>query len=197
MSIGRTTPHQRLLTVDDLERMPDDGNRYELVDGRLDVSPSPATRHTLIQNLLVTHIGLTAIRQGYVALTDPGITFNADRTHHRRPDVAVVRTQDIEHPNLTRPPVLAVEVVSPSSTHRDYWIKRREYADFGIESYWIISPSPDKTGLLELRLEDGEYHEVTQVYGEEVFETDTPFPIKLVPQWLVADGAWTEHIGGE
>ena len=55
----------------------------------------------------------------------------------------------------------------------------------------------DKVGLVELRLENGQYQEITQVHGEDVFETDSPFPLRLVPHWLVAEGAWRKHIGGE
>ncbi|QBI56012.1 Uma2 family endonuclease [Streptomonospora litoralis] len=196
MSIGKTDPPVQRLTVDDLARMPDDGRRYELVDGRLDVSPAPVFLHTLIESRLNTYLGMTA-PQEYLVLNGLGINFNADRTHHRIPDVVVLRSQDAEHPYITRPPVLAVEVVSPESVLRDNHTKRREYADFGIESYWIINPAPDKTGISELRLENGQYVEARQVHGEDLFETELPFPVRLVPHWLTADGDWRSHIGGE
>ncbi|GAB3713462.1 hypothetical protein GCM10028793_49090 [Nocardiopsis oceani] len=51
-----------------------------------------------------------------------------------------------------------------------------------------------------MRLENGQYRDVTQVYGEDTFETDFPFPIKFVPYWLAADGEaddeWKKYIGG-
>ncbi len=194
MTIGKTEPHP--LTVDDLANTPDDGRRYELVDGRLDVSPAPVSLHTLIETRLTIHLG-NAAPDELMVLTGPGINFNAERTHHRIPDLAVIRTTDAESPYLTRPPLLAIEIVSPESVIRDNHTKRHEYAEFGIMSYWIISPAPDKPGLIELHLENGDYREVTQVFGEEVFETDLPFPIKLVPHWLTADGPWKKHIGGD
>ncbi|MBB6175076.1 Uma2 family endonuclease [Nocardiopsis mwathae] len=198
MSIGKPEPPTRPLTVDDLERMPDDGRRYELVDGRLDVSPAPVFNHTTIDTRLTAYLAFAVAPEGFTVASGPGINFNADRTHHRIPDIAVIRTEEREHPYLTRPPLLAVEIVSPESVIRDTHTKRREYAEFGIESYWIINPAPDKIGLVELRLDSGQYTEVTQVYGEEVFETDTPFPIKLVPYWLAAEGdEWRERISGE
>lgn len=198
MSIGKTDPQHRPLTVDDLARTPDDGRRYELVDGRLDVSPAPVYLHTLIEGRLTTHLSIIAAAAGdFVVLPGPGINFNADRTHHRIPDLAVIHTDGAESPYLTRPPLLAVEVVSPESTFRDHHTKKREYAEFGIESYWIISPSAEKPGIIELRLEGGAYRETFQAFGEEVFETDAPFPVKLVPHWLIADGPWMKHIGGE
>ncbi|CAM3697174.1 Uma2 family endonuclease [Nocardiopsis rhodophaea] len=197
MSIGKTEPPTRPLTIDDLARMPDDGRRHELVDGRLDVSPVPIFDHTLVDTRLSAHLTFAAPK-GFIVMSGPGINFNADRTHHRIPDIAVIRSEEFENPYLTRPPLLAVEIVSPESVLRDNHTKRREYAEFGIESYWIINPAPEKTGLVELRLENGAYTEIAQIYGEEVFETDTPFPIKLVPHWLTAEGdEWRERLGGE
>lgn len=196
MSIGKTEPQQRPLTVDDLGRMPDDGRRYELVDGRLDVSPAPVSVHTLIESRLIIHLGPLA-PEGVMVLTGPGVNLNADRTHHRIPDLAVIREDDFESPYLTEPPLLAVEVVSPESVFRDHHTRKREYAAFGIESYWIISPSTDKPGIVELRLDHGVYQEVGQAFGDEVLATEFPFPVKLVPRWLVENGPWRKHIGGE
>ncbi|CAM00785.1 putative restriction endonuclease [Saccharopolyspora erythraea NRRL 2338] len=183
------------LTVEDLERLPDDGRRYELVDGELDVSPAPVRVHTRIETRLSTHLSNVA-PDGYEVLQGPGVNFNAERTHHRIPDLAVVLEDDDDHPYLTKPPLLAVEVVSPESVFRDHHTKRREYAAFGIEAYWIISPAADKPGIAELRLDGGEYREGRQAFGEDVFETDFPFPVKLVPHWLLAAGPWRAHIGG-
>src|SRR5690606_4602971 len=194
MSIGKTEP--RRLTVDDLARTPDDGRRYELVDGRLDVSPTPVFLHTRVEARLGFFLEL-AVQEEHELLPGPGINFNADRTHHRIPDLAVIRAEDAESPYLTRPPLLAVEIVSPESVIRDNHTKRREYAEFGIASYWIVNPAPGETGLVELRLDGSGYREVTQAYGEEVFETDLPFPLRLVPHWLTADGPWKKHIGGD
>ncbi|WP_193789980.1 Uma2 family endonuclease [Streptomonospora alba] len=196
MSIGETDPHPRPLTVEDLERMPEDGNRYELVDGRLEVSPSPTSPHSLIDTRL-SHVLTGWAPEEFIVLSGPGVNFNADHTHHRIPDLAVIRDEDYEAPYLTRPPLLAVEIVSPSSVFRDHHTKRVEYAKFGIESYWIISPDAEEPGVLELRLKDGQYREASQVFGEAEFETDAPFPAAFVPHWLMApDRSWRRHVYG-
>ncbi|GAB3447000.1 Uma2 family endonuclease [Streptomonospora sediminis] len=198
MSIGETDPDPRPLTVDDLEHMPDDGRRYELVEGRLDVSPAPTSQHSLVDTRLSHVLATQGPDEECVVLSAPGINFNADRTHHRIPDLAVFRVADFEGPYLTRPPLLAVEIVSPSSTFRDHHTKRTEYAKFGIESYWIITLDAEEPGILELRLDDGQYREAAQAFGTDVFETDAPFPVRLVPHWLLAMGAWSTRIhGGE
>ncbi|WP_191268020.1 Uma2 family endonuclease [Nocardiopsis terrae] len=194
-----TTRHpdvpERRLTADDLENTPDDGQRYELVDGRLDVSPAPTNTHFRVASRLNTY--LNNLCQGEFEIGEgPGVNLNSERTTHRIPDLAVFDCDMPEGKYFDVPPLLAVEIVSPESVFRDNHIKRQEYAAFGIASYWIINPLADKIGLLELRLLDGQYQVVTQVYGEEVFETDLPFPVKLVPHWLLASGPWFKNLGG-
>jgi Uma2 family endonuclease len=195
-----TTRHpdvpERGLTVDDLAHTPDDGRRYELVDGRLDVSPAPKPLHSVVDSRLTIHLGNTAPDE-FVVLSGPGVNLNGDRTLHRIPDLAVFDHEPPEEGYFDIPPVLAVETVSPESVLRDNHTKRHEYAAFGIRSYWIVNALADKVGLVELRLEDGVYQEAAQVHGEDVFETDLPFPVRLVPHWLTAGGPWRGRIGGE
>src|SRR5690606_9445159 len=158
-------------------------------------SPAPVYLHTLIESRLTFH--LTAVAPDDVTvLTGPGINLNAEGTHHRIPDLAVIRTEDATRPYLTRPPLLAVEVVSPESVFRDHHTKLREYAEFGIASYWIVNPSADKPGIAEFRLDGDRYVEHAQVFGENVFATDVPFPVRIVPHWLLAEGPWRRLIGG-
>ncbi|MBB6170022.1 Uma2 family endonuclease [Nocardiopsis mwathae] len=196
MTIERPESQERPLTVEDLQRMPDDGRRYELVDGRLDVSPAPTNRHAKVEHRLSWHLQNLAPAECDV-YRGAGANFNADRSHHRIPDLSVFRTDDYEEPYFTVPPLLAVEVVSPSSLFRDTNTKRAEYADFGIESYWVINVWGDEPELLEWRLDNKSYRTAAEVVGKKVFETDAPFPVKLVPHWLTAPGEWMDHIGGE
>ncbi|WP_460757978.1 Uma2 family endonuclease [Nocardiopsis oceani] len=142
MTTRRSEASERPLTVDDLARIPDDGRRYELVDGRLDVSPAPSLIHSTVDTRL-TYLLISLCPQGFRPYTGPGINFKADRTHHRIPDLAVIRTDDASTAgtHLNRPPVLAVEIVSPESVLRDANTKRVEYAKFGVESYWLLTSS--------------------------------------------------------
>ncbi|KOX07850.1 Uma2 family endonuclease [Nocardiopsis sp. NRRL B-16309] len=196
MTTGKTdTEADRPLTVDDLRRMPDDGRRYELVDGRLDVSPAPVFLHSRVESRLTYHLNALAPEEFEVVAT-PGINVNGNRSHHRVPDLAVLRAADEESPYLTKPPLLAVEVVPPESAIRDHHTKRREYEEFGVRSYWIINPDRALPSITELCLENGVYREVATVSGETIFKTDLPFPLSVVPHWLVGAGDWRRHIGG-
>lgn len=199
MALGGTgldLPTGRPLTVDDLTHTPDDGRKYELADGRLDVSPAPVGLHTLAEGRLVIHLG-GLLSEEFAVLPSPGVTLNNAATSHRVPDVAVIRLDRFEMPYQTTPPVLAVEVLSPESVFRDTDRKRREYAEFGIESYWILNPLPEKPALLALRLENGAYREEAQVFGRDVFETEFPFAVRLCPEALVTrDPGWKAMISG-
>ncbi|HJE57629.1 MAG TPA: Uma2 family endonuclease [Nocardiopsis listeri] len=196
MTIGKTDPEPAPLTVEDLRRIPDDGRRYELVDGRLDASPAPVSFHTLATARLTAHLSNCA-PSGLLIMDGPGVILNAERTRYRVPDLAVIRSEDFQMPYTTTPPLLAVEVVSPESVFRDHYTKRQEYAAFGIPSYWVLTPDPDKPSIIELRLKDGEYTEVAPVFGEDVLDTEQPFPVRVVPQWLLRlDGDWRQHVGG-
>ncbi|GAA0532048.1 hypothetical protein GCM10011581_16520 [Saccharopolyspora subtropica] len=184
------------MTVDDLERLPDDGRRYELVDGRLDVSPSPVSLHSLIEAKLCGFFNYVVAPKGYLALQGAGINFNADRTHHRIPDVVVIKAEEFVRPYLVRPPLLVIEVVSETSVFRDYHTKPREYAEFGIPAYWIVNPTMAEPRIVELRLDDGEYREVQQATGKDLFTTTFPFPVTIIPDRLLhADGLW--NLSGE
>ncbi|WP_017555730.1 Uma2 family endonuclease [Nocardiopsis baichengensis] len=184
------------LTVDDLARMPDDGGKYELADGRLEVTPAPVFDHTRVEGRLQTYLGNLA-PDGFEVLPDPGMNLHGDPSRHRRPDLAVIREGEEARPYLTRPPLLVVEVLSPESTIRDTHRKRSEYAGFGIESYWIIAPSVEKTAVFELRLDGGAYRDVQEALDTDVFATEAPFPLRLVPRWLTADGPWRHRIAGQ
>jgi Uma2 family endonuclease len=185
------------MTVDDLERLPNDEHCYELVDGRLDVSPAPTSVHSSVESRLHTQLEATASDQ-YVVLKSTGVNFNAEGTHHRVPDLLVIKADDFVEPYLVQPPLLVVEVVSRMSTLRDYHRKVCEYERFGVQAYWIVDPTMDTPVINGLRLQDGEYREVRKAIGEDTFATDFPFPIKIVPRWLtVPGGAWRKFIGGE
>jgi Uma2 family endonuclease len=189
MTEARLWPlHDRPLTVDDLERTPDDGNRYELVDGVLVVTPAPDYNHQLVASRL-NFLLMLQCPAGFNAVTPVGV--NIRRDHHRIPDVAVVRTADMtggkKYPDT--PPVLVVEVASPSTAKQDRTSKKDEYAAFGVDAYWLVTPDRRAPSLTAYELRGGIYEPVAVVTGEEVFKTDTPFAFSVVPALLVADDA--------
>ena len=127
-------------TLEELHRLPDDGNKYELVRGELFVTPPPSVRH---ESLLAV---LSAPLTGYVTAHQIG------RVYHPR---SVVRAEgsELEPDLMVRPllepqserreelplPILVVEVLSGATRRRDHLQKRDFYMDAGIPEYWIVN----------------------------------------------------------
>lgn len=181
-------PDDRPLTIDDLDLLPDDGNRYELDDGLLVVSPAPALIHQLVVQRLAVALD-TASPQTFQVL--PGAGVEMSRTQYRIPDLVVVHFSDIhfDDKTVTKPPVLAIEVASPSTILYDRNRKKDVYTGFGIRSYWIVKPNVNNPSLTAFELNRGAYRVVAEVTGEETFQTTQPFACEIVPAELVA-GHW-------
>lgn len=181
-------PRTRPLTVTDLELTPDDGNRYELDDGVLVVSPAPVVGHQLVVQRLSVLLGAACLPE-FLVLPGPGVEMSP--IQYRIPDLVVVRTDEIgiEDKTITKPPVLAIEVASPSTAMYDRNRKAEVYAGFGISSYWVVVPSIDEPRLTAFELRRGRYRQVADVSGDEMFEAERPFPVRIVPAGLVV-GPW-------
>ncbi len=133
-------------TLADLESLPEDGNRYELVDGCLLVTPGPTQRHQRSANAL-RRVLEPHLPPGWEASTEFTLPFAIDT--QRIPDLAVYRWPPLEPRADDRSPVgpadvgLILEVVSPSTRRTDRFAKPGEYADAGIAVYWRLETEPD------------------------------------------------------
>jgi Uma2 family endonuclease len=173
----------QLFTVDDLERMPDDGRRYELVDGVLMVSPAPRVPHQLVlAELIVLLHG--ACPPGLFVVPGPGVRMSDDT--ELIPDLVVIRRDQLAERRVTRPPLLVVEIQSPSTALFDLNTKKAVYERFSIESYWVVVPDVEQPELIAFELRDGRYEQVAHVTGGKAFGAERPFPVEVVPARLVA-----------
>jgi Uma2 family endonuclease len=126
----------------DLERMADDGRRYEIVDGELfDVTPSPSPLHQRVSKRLQRQL------ETYFETTGRGEVFDAPLdvilTPHDvfKPDIIVVRDpSQVSTRAIEGPPALRVEVLSPSTTNYDRSRKAPRYAALDIPRFWIVDP---------------------------------------------------------
>lgn len=179
------TPLQagRPYTVDDLESMPDDGRRYELLDGTLLVTPAPGWAHQEAGAELLLLLR-RARPAGVRVLPAPfAVRFGTDT--ELQPDVLVARYADLTPKNLPTAPLLAVEVRSPSTALIDLNLKKAAYARHGVPSYWIVDPAPDQPSVTVLELAGGEYVEVARAVGEEELSVQRPFRFRVRPADLV------------
>lgn len=127
-----------------LDALPDDGQRYELLDGELLVTPAPSDVHQLVAAefwlRLKEYLRPATIGR---ALMSPADVRKPDRARNRvQPDVFVVRLQEGRrpaYPFALADLLLAIEVASPANPVRDYQLKRELYMANGVPEYWIVN----------------------------------------------------------
>lgn len=182
--VGMGHPVSRPFTVTDLEAMPDDGRRYELIDGELLVSPAPGLSHQEAVQTLYVRLRAACPRDLHVLIAPFAVRI--DPFNELQPDLLVARFSDLTEPNLPRTPLLAVEVISLSSALRDRSLKKAVYERMGVPSYWLVDPDTTRPGLIVFELQDGAYQQQAAMAGSEAWSARRPFVVEIVPADLVA-----------
>jgi Uma2 family endonuclease len=142
-SIMASQPTARRWTYEEFSRLPENGNRHEVIAGRLYVTPAPKPRHQRIVTALVVALE-SQVRQhglGWVLVGPIDVLF--DEGDYLEPDLVFVRRgrQDVvSERGIEAPPDLVVEVLSPSTAIRDRTLKRDRYRHFGVPEYWVVDP---------------------------------------------------------
>ena len=181
MGTVTTLPRGRALTREDLETMPDDGRRYELVDGSLIVTPAPSRRHQKVigEFYVLLRAGCPPDLEVLFAPFDVAL---AEDTVVQ-PDLLVASRSAFTERDLPAAPLLAIEVLSPSTRHIDLGLKRARYETAHCPSYWVIDP--DEPSLTAWQLEDGRYVEIAHVVGDEEYTATSPYDVTITPVRLL------------
>lgn len=132
------------ITWDDVQQLPDDGNRYEAIEGALYVTPAPSVRHQTISFRLERALArlLADPGHGCVLHAPIGVRFPATG-EGAQPDILFVSNERrgiLAPDELKGAPDLVVEILSPSTAQRDRDLKRRLYERQGVAEYWIVDP---------------------------------------------------------
>ncbi|WP_371856683.1 Uma2 family endonuclease [Gandjariella thermophila] len=162
--------------------MPDDGHRFELVDGVLLMSPSPRPLHQRVVARLLAALTAGCPRDLEV-LPAPVDVVLADDTV-LIPDIVVGRRAEFTERGLMGPPVLAVEVFSPSTRLIDAELKRARLQEAGCPHYWLVDPGVP--AMRCLALVGSGYAEVASAQDTEFVKVDQPYPVSINPASLVA-----------
>jgi Uma2 family endonuclease len=172
--------HRHDLTVDDVADLPED-LRYELVDGRLVLTPTAKPIH---QSVGVDIAAALKVRRplDIVVATDQSVMF--DGHNERCPDVALIREEGADFTPVDAADVLlAVEIVYPSSQAIDRADKRKRYGDGGIPLYWIIDLLSERVTLTEFHLSSNGVYE-KQLQTDERVTLSRPWEVTLdLPTW--------------
>ena len=133
----------RLLTYEDYAALPDDGRRYQVLDGELDVTPAPTTLHQKVSirlsHLLLEHADRNELGLVLAAPVDVVLA----RHVIVQPDLVFVSTERLSivtRKCILGAPDLAIEILSPGTKRKDRRKKSRIYAREGVPWYWIADP---------------------------------------------------------
>ena len=142
---GQTWPVQGNWTYEDYLRLPDDGQRYEVIRGFLYVSPAPSYDHQYCVSALVRLLGNFVVehRLGVVLGAPFDIRLPEKIGNPVQPDVLFIRREHQPKPGDLRfhgVPDLAVEVQSPGNWRLDRKVKLSAYHDAGIPETWLVDP---------------------------------------------------------
>ncbi len=136
----------RLLTYADYAAMPDDGKRYELIDGTLFEMSAPTISHQAVIAFFITQLSNALAGQRNMVVGSPcdvrlpkSNETPEGATTVVQPDVLVISTDSRNEACQTGAPVFVVEVLSPSSLSHDQVRKLKIYGDCGVSEYWIIN----------------------------------------------------------
>ncbi|MDX2165576.1 MAG: Uma2 family endonuclease [Deltaproteobacteria bacterium] len=158
------------LTYRDLRHTPDDGQRWEVIDGEVYVSPAPSLRHQdvvlSLAVLLSAHVRRHRLGKVWVSPIEVAL----ERPTGVQPDLVFIskaRMAIAQELRVVGAPDLLVEVASPSTASRDRGIKLDAYARCGVAHYWMIDPR--RGGLKAMRLEGGRYVVEAELGARGVF----------------------------
>lgn len=171
----------RPLTRADLANAPDDGHRYELIDGILIVSPAPTQRHQRAAFLLAMRLEVACSAEFRVIPAPFDVVLAVDTVV--QPDILVGRVAELTDADLPAAPVLAVEVLSPSTRRFDLMLKRSRFESAGVEHYWVVDAA--EPSITAWSLIDGGYAEPQRVIGDDQLVVTEPFDLRIAPSELV------------
>jgi Uma2 family endonuclease len=143
---GRNWPAQGRWTYEDYLRLPEDGNRYEVIRGALYVTPAPAYLHQFSVVKLIRYFDeFVSDNELGVVLSAPfDIKLPFGIASPVQPDLIVFRLGNEPKPgdkNFEGVPDLVAEVLSPGTRRRDLTVKLKAYRDAGILEYWLVDPA--------------------------------------------------------
>jgi Uma2 family endonuclease len=171
-------------TIADYEGLPDDGLRYELINGELRMTPAPNLAHQTSSLRIVHHLYILIEHSGLGRVFAAPVDVELGPATIVQPDIVVVlhgSAARLSEQRIIGPPDLIVEITSPSTASYDRREKRDLYANVGVREYWIADPASRSVELLSL---DGASYRAEHVYrGQAVL------PSAVVSGWAVATDA--------
>ena len=156
-----------VLTYDDYVALPNDLNRYEILEGELSVTPAPSTKHQMASRNLVIRLGNHIAERELGSLFDAPIDLILESTTVLQPDLLFVskaRQNIVTERAIEGAPDLVIEILSPSTSRNDRVTKAQIYARHKIPVYWIVDTDQEKIEIY--LLEENGYRLAVTLQGE-------------------------------
>jgi Uma2 family endonuclease len=184
-----TTAPTRTWTYEDLFRLPDDGKRYEIIDGELCEMPSPSFEHSTAVMYLIAIFLRVVTAVGGLIRTDPLDVFMKG-ANPVQPDIVILlrdRLHLISSRGIEGAPNLLMEIMSPSNSAHDRLRKWALYAQGGVDEYWLVSP---EAAIIEVYVREGDTYELlvraggnepikSRLFPELAFSVSTVFAVRM------------------
>ena len=169
-------------TPADLLELPEDNRKHELLDGQIVISPSPRPIHQRVVSRLVVALAAVLPPELEVLTAPVDVHIPHGLPTLLLPDVIVVPTITVDTELVSRP-VLAVEVLSPSTRRFDLGRKRAAYARYGIGVYLVVDPLVP--ALTVLTLDGTDFVETARGEGEALVHVGGPVVLAVSAAQLV------------
>jgi len=184
MALTRPAPARGTWTYDDLLALPEEGKRYEIIEGVLYERPAPNWAHaTVLFNLTILLAPFVQALGGYLRFAPFDVFFpGADPV---QPDIVVLLPGSGGRPvrrGAEGPPALVVEVLSPSNRGHDLLTKRALYARAGVREYWIVDPL---RGLVTVHRRSRGQWDTRELRAGERYTTHVLPGFELVPESVI------------
>ncbi len=180
MKMNAELAERRDFTVEDIERLPD-GVRAELIDGQIFYFASPRTIHQRLQaELFYTLLHHVKMSEGRceVFVAPMSVKLVDDGKNYLEPDIIVICDSDhILDDGCHGAPDLVIEIVSKSTSKRDYGIKMLKYRTAGVKEYWIVDPIRET--VMVSWFEDETQNELYSLHDEIEFHLFPGLKVKL------------------
>jgi Uma2 family endonuclease len=154
------------LDYSDYLAAPEDGKRYEILQGELYVTACPTPRHQRVSHRLQRCLEDYFHERSHAEVFDAPLAVIFTNEDIAEPDLLVVDDSNlVSERGIEGPPLLVVEILSPSTRSRDQGVKARRYAELAVRHYWMVDPDNQRVECL--RLECGSYQRVAQASGDD------------------------------
>ncbi len=180
MKVATTRPTLPM-TYHEYALLPQDRNRYEVLDGELYMTPSPSLRHQRVVQRLTMVLSQYVEASGSGELLFAPLDVLLTETNIVQPDILFLSSSKVPPhaaKNIQVAPDLVIEVVSESSSEQDRVHKKRIYARHGVSQYWIVDPDNRTFEIFELA---GSAYRLADSFTGNVTATSSLFPGLTMP----------------